>query len=48
MREKNYVPLGDNEQIRMVLKIAYNEVSIVSKRYITILNELSHRQQEDA
>ena len=40
MDSKNYVPLGDNEQVAMVLEIAYKEVSSVADRYIAILNEL--------
>ncbi|SMM97796.1 hypothetical protein SPONL_1442 [uncultured Candidatus Thioglobus sp.] len=47
MDEKNYVPLGDNEQVRAILEMAYEEVSIVSKRYIAILNGLSYKQQEN-
>ena len=26
MDSKNYVPLGDNEQVRMILQLAYTEV----------------------
>ena len=37
---KNYVPLADNEQVKMILDMAYNEISQVSERYIKILNEL--------
>ncbi len=40
MDSKNYVPLGDNEQVAMVLNMAYEEVSSVADRYIAILNEL--------
>lgn len=40
MDSKNYVPLGENEQIKMILNMAYNEVSSVSNRYIQILNGL--------
>jgi hypothetical protein len=40
MDNKNYVPLTGNEQIEMILEMAYNEVATVSNRYIAILNEL--------
>jgi 5-methylcytosine-specific restriction endonuclease McrA len=40
MDSKNYVPLGDNDQVAMVLNMAYKEVSSVADRYIAILNEL--------
>lgn len=40
MDNKNYVPLGDNEQVAMVLEMAYKEVSSVADRYIAILNRL--------
>jgi 5-methylcytosine-specific restriction endonuclease McrA len=40
MDSKNYVPLGDNEQVAMILKMAYKEVGIVADRYVAILNEL--------
>jgi hypothetical protein len=40
MENKNYVPLGDNEQVQMILEMAYKEVSIIADRYIKILNQL--------
>ncbi len=40
MESRNYVPLGDNEQVAMILDMAYKEVAAVSKRYIEVLNEL--------
>jgi len=40
MESRNYTPLGDNEQVAMILDMAYKEVATVSKRYIAILNEL--------
>lgn len=40
MDEKNYVPLGDNEQVRMILDMAYKEVAIIADRYLLILNSL--------
>lgn len=40
MESRNYVPLGDNEQVGMVLEMAYKEISSVAQRYISILNEL--------
>jgi len=48
MDDKNYVPLTGNEQIEMILEMAYNEVATVSNRYIAILNELfSNKTQEE-
>ena len=40
MKSKNYVPLKDNEQVQMILEMAYREVGAVAERYITIINEL--------
>ncbi|EGU39463.1 HNH endonuclease [Vibrio scophthalmi] len=40
MDEKNYVSLKDNEQIQMILEMAYREVGAVAERYIAIINEL--------
>ncbi|WP_232472839.1 HNH endonuclease [Vibrio anguillarum] len=40
MDEKNYVPLENNEQVSMILEMAYREVGTVAERYITIINEL--------
>lgn len=40
MESRNYVPLGDNEQVAMILDMAYKEVATISKRYIAILDEL--------
>lgn len=40
MESRNYVPLGDNEQVARILDMAYQEIATVSKRYISILNEL--------
>jgi NADH:ubiquinone oxidoreductase subunit E len=40
MDERNYVPLENNEQVSMILEMAYREVGTVAERYITIINEL--------
>jgi 5-methylcytosine-specific restriction endonuclease McrA len=40
MDSKNYVPLGNNEQVRMILDLAYAEVSALVNRYIVIINSL--------
>jgi 5-methylcytosine-specific restriction endonuclease McrA len=40
MDSHNYFPLSDNDQINAILEIAYNEVSLVAERYISILNKL--------
>jgi hypothetical protein len=40
MDSKNYVPLEDNEQMKMILNMAHKEVSALADRYIIIINEL--------
>jgi 5-methylcytosine-specific restriction endonuclease McrA len=40
MESKNYVPLGNNEQVRMILDLAHAEVSALAERYILIINSL--------
>ncbi|KAB0463609.1 HNH endonuclease [Vibrio kanaloae] len=40
MDKQNYVPLENNEQVKMILEMAYREVGAVAERYITIINEL--------
>ena len=40
MDSRNYVPLEDNEQMRMVLDMAHKEVALLAERYIRIINEL--------
>jgi len=53
MESKNYVPLGNNEQVRMILDLAYAEVSALVDRYILIINSLfpddtlAHRPTSD-
>jgi 5-methylcytosine-specific restriction endonuclease McrA len=40
MDSRNYVPLVDNEQMKMILNMAHKEVAALADRYITIINEL--------
>ncbi|EIU6778014.1 HNH endonuclease [Vibrio parahaemolyticus] len=40
MESRNYVPLEHNEQVSMILEMAYREVGNVAERYITMINEL--------
>lgn len=40
MDGKNYVSLENNEQVSMILEMAYREVGSVAERYISIINEL--------
>jgi len=40
MDSRNYVPLEDNEQIKLILNMAHKEVAALADRYITIINEL--------
>jgi hypothetical protein len=39
MESRNYVPLGNNEQVKKILNMAYEEVATVADRYIAIINE---------
>ena len=40
MHGKNYTPVGDNEQVKILLECAYKEVAAVAARYATIINVL--------
>ena len=40
MESRNYVPLENNEQMKKILNMAYEETGKVAERYITIINEL--------
>ena len=40
MNSRNYVPLGDNQQIKNIIDMAYKEVSSLADRYKTIINQL--------
>ncbi len=40
MDSKNYVPLEDNEQMKMILNMAHKEVATLADRYIKIINEI--------
>lgn len=40
MDSRNYVPLENNEQMKMILNVAHKEVSALAERYITIINDL--------
>jgi 5-methylcytosine-specific restriction endonuclease McrA len=40
MDSRNYVPLEDNEQMKIILNMAHEEVAVLAGRYITIINEL--------
>lgn len=46
MDEMSYVPLGDNEQVRMILDMAHQEVAQVADRYLKILNVLFEKGEE--
>ncbi len=39
MDSKNYEPLGNNEQVKAILSIAYDELKTVGDRYVKILNQ---------
>jgi len=38
MDSKNYVPLEDNEQMKMLLNMAHKEVAMLADRYVTMMN----------
>lgn len=40
MDSRNYVPLEDNEQMRIILDMAHKEVAALAERYIKIIGEL--------
>jgi hypothetical protein len=40
MKNKHYLPLGDNIQIKNVLEQAHKEVAALAERYIALLNNL--------
>ena len=40
MRTRNYEPLGENAQVFKILDMAYEEVGLLSQRYIAILDEV--------
>lgn len=40
MDSRNYVPLEENAQIALILKLAHREIGALAERYITIINEL--------
>lgn len=40
MNSRNYVPLENNEQMKMIMNIAHKEVATISDKYIKIINEL--------
>ncbi|GHV71637.1 hypothetical protein AGMMS49928_24340 [Spirochaetia bacterium] len=44
MNSKNYVPLEDNDKLRKILDLAYEEVSSIAERYITIIDDLFMRE----
>lgn len=47
MDSRNYVPLEDNEQMKMILNMAHKEIAALADRYIIIINEL-FSQSSDA
>jgi hypothetical protein len=46
MDSRNYVPLEDSEQMRVILDMAYKEVAALAERYIRIINELFPQSSE--
>jgi hypothetical protein len=40
MAMKDYVPLGDDEKLKVILEMAHKEVATLAHRYITIINQL--------
>jgi hypothetical protein len=48
MDRYGYVPLGDNEQIRMIIDIAHKEPLGIAERYIKIINGLLRGRSGEA
>ena len=44
MENNDYKPLGENDEVAMLLEMAYKEVALVSNRYIKILNKILHNK----
>ena len=40
MLTNNYVPLGNNKQIKIILELAHKEIVAIAERYITIINSV--------
>ena len=40
MASRDYVPLGDNAQVKGVLEQAHKEAAALAKRYVAILNDV--------
>lgn len=40
MESRNYMPLGENEHVKKILEIAYNEVATIPEKYIEIINDI--------
>jgi 5-methylcytosine-specific restriction endonuclease McrA len=40
MESKNYNPLEDDERLKKILNMAYEEVSLIADRYINIINDI--------
>ena len=40
MDSRNYVPLEDSEQMKLVLNMAHSEVAALADRYVTLMNSL--------
>ncbi len=40
MESRNYVPLEDNEQMRLVLNMAHSEVGALAERYVRLVNSV--------
>jgi 5-methylcytosine-specific restriction endonuclease McrA len=40
MESRHYIPLEDNEKLKNILNIAYEEVSSIAEKYINIINDI--------
>ena len=47
MDSRNYVPLEDSEQMRMILDMAHKEVASLAERYTRIINQLFTQSSDD-
>jgi 5-methylcytosine-specific restriction endonuclease McrA len=47
MESRHYIPLEDNEKLKNILNIAYEEVSSIAEKYINIINDIFVNNEEE-
>lgn len=43
MKKHDYVPLGENEEVRQIVELAHQDVRQLADRYVTIINNALSR-----